>query len=81
MISLLEPSGNFDDIMYRAKDYMLVNEALQSIDDDTPSSSGEKATKGNREQKMSEKPRLPPSTRYTLLNRPWTEILNHIKEE
>lgn len=78
----LNPLENFDDIMDRAEDHMLVNEALQSIDNDTPPSSNKKANKGNKGQKWYKKPRPPPPPKtYILLNIPNTENLNHLKEE
>lgn len=79
----LNPPVYFDDTMDRAKDHMIVDEVLQSTDDEAPLPSSTKKTKiGKGEIKKPKIPRIPsPSRRYTYLTQPRMETLNYIQEE
>src|SRR3954465_7444020 len=77
------PPEDFDDVINRARSRMLTNEALQSQKEDSPpprqskrsKQSDPPASKSNKNRRSLSPPR------YTPLNRPRTQVLDHIRRE
>src|SRR3954464_13634004 len=77
------PPEDFNDIMNRARSHMLTNEDLQSQKEDSPPPKQSKrskqsdppASKSNKNRRSLSLPR------YTPLNRPRTQVLEHIRRE
>src|SRR5206468_1182256 len=79
--SLYERSPeDFDDIMNRARSYMLMNEALQPQKDESPLQKQSKKSKQNDQPmtRVSKSRRSLSPQHYTPLNRPKTQVLEHI---
>src|SRR5436190_6734854 len=77
------PAEDFDDVMNRARSHMLTNEALQSQKEDSlPPRQSKKSKQSETPASKSNKNRRSPSPpRYTPLNRPRTQVLDHIRQE
>src|SRR5438270_4848634 len=77
------PPEDFDDIMNRARSHMLTNEALQSQKEDSPPPRQSKRSKQGDQpaSKTSKNRRSLSPPRYTPLNRPRTQVLEHIRRE
>lgn len=82
----LTPPEDFDSTMRRAKDYMLVDEASNTPNDEEQEFLKKQQNKARAEEPPKLLPPMqrsspPPSRCYTLLNSPRFEVLNYINEE